>query len=150
MTTNAYTRPGYRTVTAGINLKAPEEFIAWAGSALGATPGMRVEGPDGKVMHAEVTIGDTIVALDRAVRDAPTSGAMFHVYVADADAAFARAVEAGATSKMPPMDMFWGERVGAVTDPFGNGWGFATFQREVSPEEMKAGAEAFAKRMANS
>lgn len=148
MPTPNFTRPGHTTVTAGLNLTSPEEFITWAGNALGATQSLRVNGPDGRVMHAELTIGDTVVGCDRAVRDPATSGAMFHVYVPDADAAYARALKAGATAKMPPADMFFGERVGAVTDPFGNSWGLATFQRDVPQAEMEKGAAEFAAKVA--
>ena len=149
MTTNkSFKRPGYPTVTTGLNLKDPEGFIAWAQKALGAEPGLRFEGPDGKVMHAEVKIGDTIIAVDRATRDPETQNALFHVYVADADAAFKRAVDAGGKQKMPPTDMFFGERMGAIGDPFGNSWGLSTFQREPTMDEMKKGAEEFMKKQA--
>lgn len=108
---------------------------------------MRVTTADGTVRHAEVRIGDTIIAADAAVRDPETKGAMFHVYVPDADAAYKRALEAGSTPKMPPTDMFFGERVGAVGDPFGNAWGLATFLREPTADEIRDGAEAMAARL---
>lgn len=148
MATGTHVRPGYRTVTAGLNLEGPEEFVAWATNALGAEPGMRVASPDGRLLHGEIRIGDTTIAFDRASRDPATRGAVFHVYVVDADAAYERALKAGSKAKMPPADMFWGERVAVVDDPFGNTWGLATFQREPSQDELERGAAAMAARMA--
>ncbi|MBK7585871.1 MAG: VOC family protein [Myxococcales bacterium] len=146
MSNNSFTRPGYPTVTTGLNVKDPEAYIDWARLTLGAEPGMRFEGPDGKVVHAEICIGDTRVAVDRAARDPETTNALFHVYVPDVNAAYERATAAGAKSKMPPTDMFFGERVGIVADANDNSWAFATFLEALSPEVIQQrGAEFFAK-----
>ncbi len=147
MTNKSYVRPGYPTVTTGLNVKNPEEYIAWAQRALGAEPGMHFDGPDGKIAHAEIHIGDSRIAIDRAMRDPETRDALFHVYVADVDAAYARAIAAGGTSKMAPMDMFFGERMGIVVDPTGNSWGLATFLEELTPAEMNTRREAFMAKM---
>lgn len=112
--------------------------------------------PDGKrVMHGEVTIGDKVffVADDfpeycggasqtpKALGGTPVT---IHMYVEDCDAAFNQAVAAGATPKMPPMDMFWGDRYCQVIDPFGHSWSLATHLRDLTPEEMNQGMiEAF-------
>ena len=114
---------------------------------------MRLPGPDGKLMHAAMRIGDSHLML---VDEMPEWGALgpeslggtpvtVHMYVEDVDAAFQRAVEAGATAKMPPADMFWGDRYGQVVDPYGHRWSLATHVRDVPPEQLleasrKAGA----------
>lgn len=145
--TKSYVRPGYATLTAGLNLKNPDLFIDWAKRALGAEIVMRFATPDGIARHCAMRIGDSTIAIDAAVRDPETRDALFHVYVPDADAAYARAIEAGSKPKMPPADMFFGERVGAVTDPFGNHWNLAMFVREVSDAELQKGAAEMMARM---
>jgi uncharacterized glyoxalase superfamily protein PhnB len=97
-------------------------------------------------MHAALKIGDSILMLNDEFPEhgggpaAPPpggSGDALHIYIENVDAAFERAVSAGATVKMPVMDMFWGDRYGQVIDPFGHRWSFATHTRDMSPEEMK-------------
>jgi len=91
--------------------------------------------PDGKVAHAELQIGDSIVMLTEATQE-PVTSASIHLYVPNADAVFERAVAAGAQTNMPVTDMFWGDRFGRVIDPFGVRWGIATHNEDVSPEEI--------------
>jgi uncharacterized glyoxalase superfamily protein PhnB len=86
-------------------------------------------------------------ALSPITRGGPTGG--FNIYVADCDALYKQAVAAGATAKMPPMDMFWGDRVGAVDDPFGHRWGISTKKAELSIEEIDRARDAMMKGMAN-
>jgi uncharacterized glyoxalase superfamily protein PhnB len=101
-------------------------------------------------MHAEITIGGSILMLGDEMPNSPYkspqtlggTAVSIHLYVADVDASYARAVAAGATGSMPPQDMFWGDRFGQVTDPFGHRWSLATHVREPSPEEITAGAAA--------
>jgi len=101
--------------------------------------------PDGKLMHGMIRIGDSALMLMEqneqwgAIGPAKLGGSpvTIHLYVKDADAVFAKAVAEGATSKMAPMDMFWGDRYGVLTDPFGHSWSIATHIRDVSPEEMQ-------------
>jgi PhnB protein len=91
-------------------------------------------------MHAEVNIGDSRLMLGEAMAR-PVSASSFYLYVNDVDAAYKRAVGAGATSQSEPADQFWGDRMATVTDPFGNTWSIATHKEDPSPEEI-------AKRMA--
>ena len=104
-----------------------------------------MNGPDGKLMHGCVRIGDSPVMLvdeapqwnsfgPRSLKGTPVT---IHLYVEDADAFVARAQRAGATVTMPVQDMFWGDRYGVINDPFGHSWSVATHVREVTPEEMK-------------
>ncbi|MDE1956874.1 MAG: VOC family protein [Betaproteobacteria bacterium] len=112
--------------------------------AFGAVELMRLPGPDGRLMHATLRIGDSHLML---VDEMPEWGALgpqslggtpvtVHLYVEDTDAVFQQAVAAGATPKMPPADMFWGDRYGQVIDPYGHRWSIATHVRDVPPEQM--------------
>lgn len=119
--------------------------------AFGAVEMMRMPGPDGRLMHASVTIGDSLLML---VDEMPEFGALgpkalkgtpvtLHLQVEDVDAATARALAAGATVKMPVADMFWGDRYGSVVDPFGHVWAIATHIRDMTAEEIaEAGRQA--------
>ncbi|WP_310447738.1 VOC family protein [Thiobacillus sp.] len=118
-------------------------------SAFGARGGGRLPGPDGKLMHGMMWIGDSALML---VDEYPQCGMLsplglngtpviVHLYVEDVDAAMARAVEAGATLTMPATDMFWGDRYGQVRDPFGHLWSIATHIRDMSPEEIQAASK---------
>ena len=124
--------------------------------AFGAEEVMRMPAPDGRLMHAELRIGGSLVFLcddfpemcggqarnPKALGGTPGN---IHRYVPDVDAVVRRAADAGATVKMPPTDMFWGDRYGVVEDPFGHQWAFATHQKDLTPEEMgRAQAQAFA------
>jgi PhnB protein len=125
--------------------------------AFGAEEVFRIPSPDGRILHAEIRVGDSLLFLaddfpetcggpsrhPRALRGTPVS---IHRYVPDVDGIVRRAGEAGATVKFPPEDMFWGDRYGVVEDPFGHQWSFATHQKDMTPEEMgKAAARAFPK-----
>jgi PhnB protein len=117
---------------------------------------MRMAGPDGKVMHAELSFGDSVVFLgdempDRGKRSPQTVGSAtgsLHLYLPNVDAAVKRAVDAGARVTMPIADMFWGDRYGTVTDPYGHEWGLATHKEDVTPAQMKKRAADFMKQMA--
>jgi len=113
--------------------------------AFGAVEEVRMPGPDGKLMHGMIRIGGAAVML---VDENPQWGALgpkslkgspvtIHLYVRDVDAFVDKAVQAGATLKMPVQDMFWGDRFGTIEDPYGHSWSVATHTREVTPEEMK-------------
>lgn len=115
--------------------------------ALGAEERLRVLGPDGKrIMHAELKIGDSIVMVSEEQPDfdcrapgtmgGPTSALYLYLCVPDVDAAFTRAVDAGAKMTMPVTDMFCGDRFGQVEDPSGHRWGLATHTEDVPPGEM--------------
>lgn len=124
--------------------------------AFNAQPGQIHRTPDGKIMHARLKIGDSVVML---VEEFPAMGVLsplsqggassvsLHLYVEDVDALWNQAVAAGATITMPLADQFWGDRYGHLVDPFGHKWSLATHIRDVSDEEVeKAGQEAFAQR----
>ncbi len=135
----------YHTVTPALSVRGAAEAIEFYKKASGAQEVMRMPGPDGKsIMHAEIKIGDSIVFLgdefpDMGGRSPQTLGgstAALHICVPDADAAFTRAVEAGAQVRMPVMDMFWGDRYGRVADPFGHEWELATHKEDLTPKSL--------------
>jgi len=103
-----------------------------------------------KVMHAEIKIGDSRLFLGDACdsgQGSPASKSAFYLYVPDVDVAYKRAVDAGCEGKRPPKDMFWGDRMAALVDPYGQIWDISTHVSDPTPEEMKAGREAFEKQM---
>lgn len=146
---------GYSTVTPSITLRDTTKAIEFYKRAFSAQDLGIIHGPDGKVMHAEVKIGNSIVMMNDEVmgsRSAETQGGSpvsFYLYFENADTAFQQAVAAGAQGAMPPSDMFWGDRMGQVIDPFGLRWNVATRVKEMTPEEMKRGQEEFMKEMAS-
>jgi len=117
---------------------------------------MRMPGPGGKIMHAELKIGDSKIfvsdPMDTTVPTAPEAGASnpiyLFVYVPDVDNIFNRAVTGGVRVNMPVENMFWGDRYGRFADPFGQQWGIATHAEDVSPEEMTRRRQAFLARAA--
>jgi PhnB protein len=119
-------------------------------SVLGATERMRMPGPDGRIGHAELEIGDSMIMLadespQMGINGPKTIGGTpvtLHVYVEDADGAFERAVNAGATSLRPIADQFYGDRSGQFEDPFGHRWNVATHVEDVPPDEMEKRAAA--------
>src|SRR5215470_17353826 len=138
----SYIAEGFHTVTPALTVKGGAKAIDFYKKAFGAEEIMRMDGPNGAIMHAEIKIGDSIIMLGDEYPDfghkAPLPNhcsSSLHLYVPDVDKAFKRAVDAGCTVKMPVMDMFWGDRYGKVTDPFGHVWGIATHKEDVSPEE---------------
>ncbi len=131
---------GYHTVTPFINVKGVAKMIDFLTSALGAEEVMRMPGPDGTVMHAEVSIGNSRLMLGEPMQTGASTSA-FYVYVSDVDSMYKRATGAGAKSVSQPADQFWGDRMATVQDPFGNTWSLATHKEDPTPDEM-------AKRMA--
>lgn len=127
---------GYHTLTPYAVVADPDAVIRFAEQVIGATVKARMEGSDGKAMHVELTVGDSMLMVGGAGDDNPPFAAMLHVYVADADAAYAAALAAGATSLRAPENAFYGDRVAGVTDSEGNQWWFATHVRDVSSDEM--------------
>ncbi len=147
---------GYHTATPYLVVRNAAQAIEYYRKTLGAQEIMRMPMPDGKIAHAEIRIGDSVIMLgdesERNVSKAPqtlggTSGGVM-LYLEDVDAAFKRAVDAGAKSVMPPMDMFWGDRYGQFVDPFGQVWSVATHKEDVSEGEMERRAQAFYQQMA--
>lgn len=121
------------------------QAIEFYEQAFGAEEISRQAAPDGRLMHAALRIGDSVVFLTDEFPEhdclGPAGSAnapvTIHLYVTDADGVFARAQKAGATVVMPVADMFWGDRYGVLKDPFGHRWSVATHQRDVTPEEMR-------------
>jgi PhnB protein len=140
---------GYPRVTPYLIVGDGAAAIDFYVSVLGATERMRMAGPDGKVGHAELNIGDSVIMLadehpemnavgPKTVGGTPVS---IHVYVEDSDSAFERAIEAGAKSLAPMEDKFYGDRSGSFEDPFGHHWNVATHVEDVPEEEMAKRAE---------
>ena len=127
---------GLHTVTASLAVDGASDAIAFYKKAFGAEEKSRMPSPDGKVLHAELKIGDSLVMIADAMMGGPPLTAGIHLYVADADAVWARAAAAGAQVVMPIADMFWGDRYGVLSDKWGNKWSIATHQEDVLPEEM--------------
>ena len=148
----AATPTGYHAVTPYITVKDIGRTVDFYRKAFGAVERMRLELPDTKrVVHAEVTIGNSIVMLGDESHErnslAPaslkaTTGSLY-VYVPDVDAAFKRATEAGCKVTMPVADMFWGDRVGEVEDPSGHHWDLATHKEDLSNEEVTRRGQAW-------
>jgi PhnB protein len=141
----------YHSITPSLVCRNAAQAIDFYKTVFGATETVRMPGPDGKIMHAELKIGDsTFFVNDPMTKTLPalpdagsTNLTSLHLYVVNADAIFNRAVEAGARVDMPIQDMFWGDRFGRLTDPFGQQWGIATHKEDVAPEEMKRRQDAF-------
>ena len=142
---------GYHTLTPQLTLDDAARTIEWYKKAFGAEEGGRSVGPDGKIMHAELTIGDSKFMVNdvmpglkgpRALGGSPSA---LWIYVENSDALFNRAVGAGGKVEMPITDHFWGDRAGAVTDPAGYTWWIATRKEDFTPAEMRERADAFFK-----
>lgn len=153
--TNAVPR-GFHTVTAQLTLDDAAGAIEWYKTALGAEELSRNLGPDGKVMHAELRMGDSIIMVNDPMmggmgpRGLGGSPASLWLYVEDCDALFNRAVAAGGQVRMPLGDQFWGDRCGGVADPAGYTWTIATHKEDLTQEELEQRAQDFFKQFAQS
>jgi uncharacterized glyoxalase superfamily protein PhnB len=135
---------GFHTVTPHLVVNHAADAIEFYRQAFGAEEISRMAGPKGKLMHAEIRIGDSRVMLvdefpdhgKRGPRPAGGSPVAIHLYVEDADAAFERAVAAGARVVTPLEDSFWGDRYGRIEDPFGHHWSIATRTEDLTREEI--------------
>jgi PhnB protein len=125
----------YHTITPLLTVKNAQQAIDFYKLAFGAEERMRMPGPDGSIMHAELVIGDSTLMLSDAIQQ-PETRSTLHVYVDDCDSLYQRAIAAGGRSKLEPADMFWGDRFGQLEDPFGNLWSIATHKEDVAPDEM--------------
>ena len=141
---------GYHSVTPALIVRDAAAAIEFYKKAFGAEEIDRMAGPDGSIMHAEIRIGDSLIMLGEENEQWGTRSPLLtngnpgslHLYVEDADAAFERALEAGAKVRYPLEDAFWGDRYGKVTDPFGHEWGLATRIKDMTPAEIaRAGKE---------
>ena len=142
---------GFHTLTPHIVVPDGAAAMEFYKKAFGAQEMGRHLTPDGKmVMHGQLKIGDSILMLGGEMppnslspKSRGGTSVFLHVYIADADAAFERAVKAGCTVKMPPSDMFWGDRYGVVEDPFGHQLSLATHKHDYTHEQVAANAKAF-------
>ncbi|MCE9583718.1 MAG: VOC family protein [Planctomycetes bacterium] len=134
---------GYRTVTPYLVVKNAAKLLAFVERGLGAKVKERHATPDGKVMHAAVKIGDSMVMMGQARKPADARPSMLYLYVKDTDALYRRAIKAGATSVMKPANQFYGDRNAGVKDSEGNQWWIATHVEDISRKEMaRRSAEA--------
>jgi uncharacterized glyoxalase superfamily protein PhnB len=151
---------GFHTVTPQLTLENAAQAIDWYKKAFDAKEVSRAVGPDGKIMHAELRIGNSPIMLNDPIMDGKGpkalggSPASLWIYVEDCDAWFNRAVAAGAKVPPGPMgqvsDQFWGDRVGMVIDPSGYRWTIATHKEDLTPDEMKQRQDEFMKQFAGS
>ena len=149
---------GFHTLTPHLIFDNAAQAIEWYKKALGMEEKSRALGPDGKIMHAEVRIGDSRIMLNdvmgggKGPKAFGGSPASLWIYVEDCDALFNRAVAAGGQVPDGPMgqmaDQFWGDRAGTFTDPHGYTWTIATHKEDLTPEEMKQRQDAFMKQFA--
>jgi len=141
---------GFHTVTSSLVVSNSKDAIEFYKKAFDAIEINQSQTPDGKIVHAQIKIGNSFVFLvdevppmTKAHTTAGGSTISLHLYVEDADKAFNQAVDAGAKVAMPMGDAFWGDRWGMLTDPYGHLWAIATHQKDLSDEEMKKASENF-------
>ena len=141
---------GFHSITPHLVCAGASDASDFYRRAFNAVEVMRLPGAPGKLMHAQIRIGDSNLML---VDEMPEWGSLgssvlkgtpvtLHLYVNDADAAFAQAIAAGASVKMPLADAFWGDRYGILVDPFGHHWSIATHIRDVGADEMQQAMKA--------
>jgi PhnB protein len=136
---------GYHSVTPILVVKNAPGLIDFLKQAFDAKEKYRMKGPDGNIMHAEVTVGDSPVMLSEATDQHGPVQTGLYLYVKDADTTYKKALKAGGAQVMPLEDQFWGDRSGCVKDPTGNNWWIATHVEDVNPEEMHAREEEYMK-----
>jgi PhnB protein len=138
---------GFHTITPYLIVEGVEKLIAFMKEAFGAEPTHRpTKRPNGSIMHATLRIGDSMLMLSDASQHAKASPVMLYLYVPNVDAAYQRALKAGATSVMEPADQFYGDRSAGVKDSFGNQWFFGTHIEDVAPAELEKRAAEFFKK----
>jgi PhnB protein len=147
---------GYHSVTPYLTVNDAARAIDFYKRAFGAQEILRMDAPGGKIAHAEIRIGDSVIMLgDESPQSAArspqslggTTGGLM-LYVQNVDAVYNQAVAAGAQAEAPPTDMFWGDRYGRLKDPFGHSWSVATHTEDVAPAEMQKRMKEFAAKMA--
>jgi PhnB protein len=147
---------GYHSVTPYLIVQDAAKAIDFYKQAFGATERMRIQGPGGKVVHAELGIGDSVIMMAdefpqmgaKGPRSFGGSPVTIHLYVEDVDAVVGRATAAGAKVTRPVVDQFYGDRSGGLEDPFGHSWHVATHKEDVPPDEMRRRSEAAMKQFA--
>lgn len=133
---------GHHSVTPYLTIEGVPRLLEFVKAAFDAKETERVTGPDGRIAHAQVRIGDSVVMMGEARGDWKPMPSTIYLYVSNADATYNRALEAGAASLMEPANQFYGDRHGGVRDPVGNVWWIATHIEDVSPEELQKRAKA--------
>jgi PhnB protein len=137
---------GYHTVTPYLTVRDAPKVIEFLQQAFGAKISHEpIKRPDGTIMHAQVTVGDSPIMIGEESEMAKPTTSSLYLYVPDVDSVYQRAVKAGGNTVMEPTDMFYGDRSGAVKDPSGNSWFIATHKEDVAPQELAKRAEAFSK-----
>lgn len=145
---------GFHTVTPYLVVDDGARALEFYQKAFGAKERMRMPGPDGKISHAEITIGDSIIMLGpsqantgvRSPESLGSSTVSIFLYLEDVDSTFKKALSAGAKETQPLADQLWGDRYGRLTDPFGHSWSLATHKEDVSSEEMSRRMQEAAKK----
>jgi uncharacterized glyoxalase superfamily protein PhnB len=141
---------GLHTVTAQLNVEGAADAIEFYKKAFGAVEVMRAPDPSGKkIWHAHIRIGDSAIFINDTFPDmgGGANKTSLWIYTDKVDAAYKRAVDAGCTVRMALADMFWGDRMGSLTDKWGNDWTIAQHMKDLSPEEMKKAQDAFVAQM---
>ena len=144
MAKTSYIPKGYHNVTPSLAFKGANEALVWYKNVFGAQEKMRMDSPDKKIMHAELSIGDSIVFLaeenaeykNKSAKSTNGNSVNLYVYVEDVDTTIKKAVQNGATLTVPITDQFYGDRCGRIEDPFGYSWVLATHVKDVSEKEM--------------
>ncbi|TGD71779.1 VOC family protein [Mangrovimicrobium sediminis] len=144
------TPDGYHSITPYLSITGAARALEFYTQAFGAQERFHMEMPDGRLGHAELQIGDSVLMLADACPeiDFPSASEIggtavgIHLYVEDVDAVFAQALQAGATELQPVADQFYGDRTGTLRDPFGHMWFLATHKEDLTPEELRARAES--------
>jgi PhnB protein len=147
---------GFHTVTPSLIVRGAAEAIEYYKKAFGAQELMRMAAPEGRIGHAELKIGDSIIFLadefpNMGAKSPQTLGGTtgsLNLYVKDVDTTFQQAIAAGGKVTMPVADMFWGDRFGSFVDPFGHSWGVLTHKEDLSPKEIEERAQEFYASMA--
>lgn len=138
---------GFHAVTPYFVVKGAAAAIDFYKKAFGAQELFRMPGPGGKIVHAEIIIGDSRLMLsdeNAGPQGAAATSSSIFLYVEDVDTTFRQAVKAGGKETMPVQDMFWGDRTGKLTDPFGQRWHLATHKEDLTPEQIEERAAAVA------
>jgi PhnB protein len=137
---------GFHTVTSYLTVRGAAEVIDFLKHAFKAEIMHEpIKRPDGKIMHADIKIGDSCIMIAEESEMAKATPSSLYLYVPNVDSVFQQAVKAGGKTMMEPMDMFYGDRCGGVKDPSGNSWMIATRKEDLAPKEMAKRAEAFFK-----
>ncbi len=147
---------GFHTVTPSLIVRGAADAIEFYKKAFGAQELMRMAAPEGRIGHAELKIGDSIIFLadefpnmgSKSPQTLGGSTGTLNIYVKDVDTTFQQAIAAGGKATMPVADMFWGDRYGTFVDPFGHSWGVGTHKEDLTPQEIEERAQAFYASMA--